>query len=231
MNSSRRQFIAAGGLLAGGTLLDSMMPVSLSASARLDEKEEVTPNEDLMREHGLLNRVLLIYDDVQYRIKARADFSPDALNQAASIIKEFIEEYHEKLEEDQLFTRFEKANQLADLVKTLRVQHQGGRKLTNFIIQNSKASDLKNPATERELIRHMAAFTHMYRPHEAREDTILFPAFKKLVSRNEYDSLGEEFEKQEQKKFGEDGFEAVLRRVETIEKTLGIYELSQFTPA
>ncbi len=34
----------------------------------------------------------------------------------------------------------------------------------------------------------------MYRPHEAREDTILFPALRKLVSKNEYHSLGEKFE-------------------------------------
>jgi hypothetical protein len=29
----------------------------------------------------------------------------------------------------------------------------------------------------------------MYNPHEAREDTVLFPAFRNLVSKNEYDSL------------------------------------------
>ena len=42
----------------------------------------------------------------------------------------------------------------------------------------------------------------MYRPHESREDTVLFPAFRKIVSRNEYDSLGEEFEKNEQEAAG-----------------------------
>ena len=66
--------------------------------------------------------------------------------------------------------------------------------------------------------------------HEAREDTILFPAFRKLVSSNEYDSLGEEFEKNEHRLFGNGGFETMVGRVESIEKKLGIYELSQFTP-
>ena len=33
-------------------------------------------------------------------------------------------------------------------------------------------------------------FNLMYEPHEAREDTILFPAFHKLVSQHEYDALG-----------------------------------------
>jgi len=70
----------------------------------------------------------------------------------------------------------------------------------------------------------------MYRPHEAREDTMLFPAFRRLVSRNEYDSLGEEFEDNEHKLFGNDGFETMVNKVADIEKSLGIYELSQFTP-
>lgn len=70
----------------------------------------------------------------------------------------------------------------------------------------------------------------MYRPHESREDTILFPAFRKIVSRSEYDSLGEEFEKNEHRLFGSDGFETMVNKVAPIEKQLGIYELSQFTP-
>jgi hemerythrin-like domain-containing protein len=70
----------------------------------------------------------------------------------------------------------------------------------------------------------------MYNPHEAREDTVLFPAFRKLVSKHEYDSLGEEFENNEHKKFGEDGFEIMVNRVAEIEKSLGIYDLAQFTP-
>jgi len=70
----------------------------------------------------------------------------------------------------------------------------------------------------------------MYRPHEARGDTVLFPAFRKLVSQHEYDSLGEEFEKNEHKHFGNDGFDVMLNKVANIEKQLGIYELAQFTP-
>ena len=38
-------------------------------------------------------------------------------------------------------------------------------------------------------------FIRMYNPHEAREDTVLFPAFRGIVSANEFDSLGEDFER------------------------------------
>jgi hypothetical protein len=70
----------------------------------------------------------------------------------------------------------------------------------------------------------------MYAPHEAREDTVLFPALHQVVSRNEYDALGEDFEKKEHQLFGKEGFEGMVPRVADIEKQLGIYDLSQFMP-
>ncbi|AVR45983.1 hypothetical protein C7S20_12365 [Christiangramia fulva] len=58
----------------------------------------------------------------------------------------------------------------------------------------------------------------LYRPHESRENTVLFPAFKERVSKNEYDALGEDFEKKEHVKFGEDGFDHIVTEVAEIEK-------------
>ena len=70
----------------------------------------------------------------------------------------------------------------------------------------------------------------MYRPHEAREDTILFPALRSIVSEHEFDALGEEFETKEHQLFGKEGFEGEVEKVGEIEKQLGIYDLSKFTP-
>jgi len=70
---------------------------------------------------------------------------------------------------------------------------------------------------------------HVWKQHAAREDTVSFPAFRKIVSKHEYVSLGE-FENNEQKLFGKDGFESMVAKVADIERSLNIYELSQFTP-
>ncbi len=64
----------------------------------------------------------------------------------------------------------------------------------------------------------------------SREDTVLFPAFRRIVSGHEYGALGEQFEDKEHQLFGEDGFEKMVARVAAIEKKLGIYDLAQFTP-
>lgn len=71
----------------------------------------------------------------------------------------------------------------------------------------------------------LQAFVRMYEPHEAREDTELFPEFRKIVSSNEYDALGEDVEKKEHELFGEDGFDRNVAEVAKLEQALGIYDL------
>ena len=46
---------------------------------------------------------------------------------------------------------------------------------------------------------------------------------------NELDALGEKFEEIEHEQFGDDGFEAALRRMEEIEESLGLSNLDMFT--
>jgi hemerythrin-like domain-containing protein len=227
MSRSRRQALTIGlGGVAGLVLTGAAQQPNVATKPIGDEG--VGPGEDLMREHGVLNRILLIYDEGVRRIGAHQAFAPDALHSSAAIIKRFLEDYHEKLEEEHLFPRFEKAGKLAELVGVLRKQHQAGRQLTAGILEGT-ASTPKDAAAA-ALAEKLRLFAHMYRPHEAREDTVLFPAFRDLVSKEEYERLGEAFESQETKVLGEKGYERIVEEVAQIERTLGIYELASFTP-
>jgi hemerythrin-like domain-containing protein len=225
--NKRREFLKRGVILGA---LTSVAGISLIAGCKEENEEGVSPAEDLMREHGVLNRILLVYDACKVNLVNGEQFSLNALNNSAQIIRSFIEDYHEKLEEDFLFPRFEKANQLTDLIQVLRNQHKVGRELTDLIIQFSKMKTNSNPDDTQKLIKMLTSFNTMYRPHEAREDTILFPALRKIISKNEYFALGEDFEDKEHELFGENGFEAMVEKVVDIEKQLGIYDLSKFTP-
>jgi hemerythrin-like domain-containing protein len=235
-NPTRREFIKKGAILMASTAaLQTDGACILAASGSKDKKpegkraEDVSPGEDLMREHGVLARILLIYDEISMRLEKDIKFPPEVLTSAAALIRRFVEDYHEKLEEDHVFPRFVKAGKLVDLVNVLLEQHRAGRRLTERIKNLGSLSTL-NPDEERELLKNLGLFAHMYRPHKSREDTVLFPAFHSLVSAKEFDSLGEKFEEQEDKLFGEHGFEKVVEQVAGLEKSLGIYELSQFTP-
>lgn len=227
----RRNFIKHGLIVAitGAAGLSLLSGCKDKEKKEEDEGQKVSPPEDLMQEHGLLNRVLLIYDTCRIHLINKENFPKEAIANAAGIIRTFVEDYHEKQEENYLFPRFKKANQLTDLVNVLLQQHQAGRRLTDLIMQLTK-SQTATEAENQKLIQLLISFNDMYRPHEAREDTVLFPAFRKIVSKNEYDSLGEEFENNEHKLFGNSGFETMVNKVADIEKSLNIYELSQFTP-
>ena len=239
----RRLLVAGGSILAGAVFLSARQADAAASAGQKRSKpaaakkdagqgeEDVSPAEDLMREHGVLNRILLIYDESVRRLDAgAADVPSDVITGAADIVRRFIEDYYEKLEETHLFPRFERAKTLTDLVATLRAQHQAGRRVTDLVTQLATAQNIKNAGERPKLIAAIRQFNRMYRPHEAREDTVLFPAFRKIVSKNEYASLGEDFEKQEHKLFGEDGFESMVDKVAGLEKRLGIYDLGQFTP-
>jgi hemerythrin-like domain-containing protein len=228
---NRRAFVTTVGAASAGFWLPEMQRGAKKEGKKQEEGEEdVTPSEDLMREHGVLKRVLLVYHEAIRRIDAKQDLNPDAIKDGAGIIRSFIEDYHEKLEEDHLFPRFEKAGQLVDLTKVLRAQHQAGRRVTEQITQLASLQTLKAPQSAARLRDLLQQFTRMYEPHEAREDTVLFPALHKIVSKQELDALGDDFEKKEHELFGEDGFEKMVDRVAGIEKRLGIYDLAQFTP-
>jgi hemerythrin-like domain-containing protein len=226
--NQRRKFLKATAALG----LTSLTGLSMLSACKDDDGEgqEVSPPEDLMQEHGLLNRIILIYDHCRIQLIDKKEIQKQALFDSAKIIRTFVEDYHEKQEEDYLFPRFEKADQLTDLVKILREQHKAGRIITDKIMQLTKTQTISENENQ-TLINLLTSFNNMYRPHEAREDTILFPAFRKIVSKNEYDSLGEEFEENEHKLFGKNGFESMVEKVNAIEKQLGINDLAQFTPS
>jgi hemerythrin-like domain-containing protein len=224
----RRVFLKTTFALGAITTLSGLSLLT-ACKEKAEEEKKVSPPEDLMQEHGLLNRVLLIYDFCRLKMLNKELYPFEAIAKASQIIRTFVEDYHEKQEEDYLFPRFLKANKLTGLVDTLLKQHQAGRKITGQLMQISRQAT-RTEGEIQKLIELLTSFNSMYRPHEAREDTVLFPAFRKIVSRHEYDSLGEEFENNEHKIFGEDGFETMVDKVAAIEKQLGIYEIAQFTP-
>lgn len=211
---------------AENTLQDQMQDTIITPD---DRATEVTPTEDLMREHGVLRRLLLIYEEMNRRFSSNTPFEPKLLQEAAQIMQTFIGNYHEKLEEDYLFSRLEKREAMKELVKTLLEQHQKGRQLTSYILQHARAADLTNPDIRKGVSDAMLAFITMYRPHAAREDTVLYPYFKTIISGHEYLYLGDVFENKETELFGEGGFSKIVDKVAAIEKALGIYALDHFT--
>ena len=150
--TSRRRFLCLTGSLAAGIALPAIPPTVLAAGKKegKEKESEVNPVEDLMREHGVLRRVLLIYEEMISRISGAKVLPPDVIADSTGIIRRFVEDYHEKLEENEIFPRFEKAGKLNDLVRVLIVQHQAGRRLTDSILKLSEPKALKITESKEE---------------------------------------------------------------------------------
>lgn len=195
-----------------------------ASPAKKKDEAEVGPAEDLMREHGVLRRILFLYDEAALRLESGQKPPLDAVAKGANIVRTVIEAYHEKLEENFIFPRMEKAKKLTDLTAVLRKQHEAGRTVTASIVKLCDGSDAK------ALARQLRAFNRMYRPHAAREDTVLFPAFHEMLGEKAWDELGEQFEDEEKKQLGKEGFEGAVAQVAKLEEQFGFADLDQFTP-
>ena len=173
-----------------------------------------------MREHGVIRRVLVIYRISAARLRVKPAAVPlDALQRAAKLMHTFGEEYHEKqLEEGHLFPAVKAAGgPAAAEIETLLAQHQRGREITDYILAVSQKSI---GAAAEPLARTLEAFSLMYEEHAAREDTIVFPAWKKALSPRQLDEMGDLFEDIEHRTFGKDGFDDAVEQIATIEHAL-----------
>src|SRR5690348_1171275 len=68
-------------------------------------KQEISANEDLMREHGVLRRALLVYALTAPELRSNPSATMSvALNRTAVLFRKFGEDYHERaLEEKFIF--------------------------------------------------------------------------------------------------------------------------------
>lgn len=221
---SRRQFVLGIGVSGFGLIV--------STGVKAKDKKEVIAVEDLMREHGVLRRALFIYSETASRLRKNpSSVLPDELGKTARLFQAFGEDYHEKkLEEAHIFPAVLKAGgEAASYPGVLVEQHRRGREITKYILTMTQGGKLDAHSAKR-LAQALESFVRMYRPHASREDTVVFPAWKDFLNEKQLDEMNDRFEDIEHQQFGRDGFENAVRQISDIEKKMGIFDLSEFTP-
>ena len=233
INQDRRDLMRNSALLGLAIITPSLPTFALTEQKANDGKEpEVTATEDLMREHGVIRRALLVYAETVPKLRQNASsVDPVALRQTAQLFRTFGEDYHEKmLEEEHIFplVRKQGAN-LQHYVDVLTEQHQRGREITDYILAVTNAGKINSQHVE-PLAKVFEGFVRMYENHAAREDTIIFPAWKTNFTDKQLDEISDQFEDIEHKMFGKDGFEEAEKKISNVEGALGLADLAQFTP-
>jgi len=223
-NSDRRRTIlAAGGL--------SLVAIAAVRAAGQQKEAEVTANEDLMREHGVIRRALIVYAEAARRARRDVKAIPfPSLLETAQLFRRFAEDYHERaLEEAHIFPLVRKLKSpVAELPDVLVAQHRRGREITDYILKVAARGGLSAAEAE-SFPATLESFVAMYEPHTAREDTVIFPAWKAALGEKRYDEMGDRFEDIERKMFGHDGFEDAVKRITQIETAFKLSDLSSVT--
>lgn len=230
LQGARRHLLLAAGAAGAGLLFAGMPGAGALAEERKDEKE-VGAVEDLMREHGVLRRALLVYSESAPKLRAGGKgVDPAALNATAKLFRTFGEDYHEKmLEEPYIFPAVKQTKGPAAAYPDVLVrQHARGREITEYILSVTGKGAI-GTGDMKPLARAFDGFVRMYENHAAREDTIVFPAWKDALSEKQLDELGDKFEDIEKQMFGSDGFEDAVKKIGDIERTLGFADLARFT--
>ena len=221
----RRWLIGSTGALLLATPALAQQPAPSKTKAT---EGGIPATERLMRDSGVLLRILAIYEAGGRRLGGGEDIEPKIFTLAAETMRDFVHGYHEKQQDELVFPRFKKAGRMVELVDVMTAQHAAGRKLTDQVIELAPKSATKG---ERQaMIDAMQASIVLYRPHVARELTDVWPTLRTLLTPNEYDELSAALEKDEGEKLGKEGFDKVAKRVEALEKRIGINDLSQFMP-
>jgi len=113
----------------------------------------------------------------------------------------------------------------AALVDVLLAQHRRGREIISYVLDASNGTTFDGKA----MANALHSFELMYEHHTAREDTILFPAWKKAIGPHEVEEMGDKFEDIEKAQFGGDGFDMAVKQIGEIEQALGLSNLAAFT--
>lgn len=159
------------------------------------------PTFDLMREHAVVSRICLIYERMTPEMLKKYYKTFKILPR---IMRDFIENYHEKMEEKYIFPYIVKEKKL---VSILIEQHKQSRVMTKKI--------LSEPTVE--LLR---SFSDMYRWHASMEDSVIFEEFKSVVPIEEQKKIAEIFEKSEKSKFGPHSIKKFMKMIDKVESKL-----------
>ncbi len=184
---------------------------------------------ELMHEHGLILRVLLVYGQFRKQLADGKKLDPQLLGPVANLVATVVHGHHEQVEEDYVFSRLRGVGDYKQLVGRLTAQHRIGREITANIAQAATPAHGQTLGGSK-LNDALGDFIALYEPHEAREDSVVFPAFEKRIGADAMAAMRTELSERERRVLGPDWFAKAQQQIAQVELALGIHALNVKEP-
>jgi hemerythrin-like domain-containing protein len=227
MKKTRREVLAGiGGV--GATLTFGCSAEAVRSREEPSPRLDSSPAENIMREHGLIHRLMLIYEELADRIEGRKTVPPGTFLNVTNLVDQFVGSHHERLEEEYIFPILEGENDPTELIKVLRKQHLRGRELATEVYELAGGRETITKAQRTKLSELARGYSRMYRAHAAREDTVLFAALTETIPATQLTKMAARFKKEEAPEANR--FDRTVQEVASLEKQLDMHSLAGYTP-
>ncbi|MGA2403380.1 MAG: hemerythrin domain-containing protein [Syntrophobacteraceae bacterium] len=220
---SRRGFIALAAATGAGVLAGCSKPDQPRGDAG-------TVIEIVAPQHGVLYRAIAVLEEIRCGMDARMDLPPEIIGGTVAMVRLFITDHHQQMEEKHIYPVFDAAGKMSGMVGVLREQHAAGSQLIETMRGLYDGFSAKDLEKRRTMASAIHLFSRMYRAHAAREDTELFPLLRRIMPPKAYAELSSALRKAEDEFLGLNGFEETIRKLTDYENILGIGDLTSFTP-
>jgi hemerythrin-like domain-containing protein len=152
--------------------------------------------EDLSHEHELIRRMISVMEALSAELRAGTPGIGGDLKEAIRFVRGFADKCHHGKEEKLFFPLIASKNQtVANMpVRILTSEHDAGRTLIKELEDALTAFEAGDAAASARAAQALTLYTRMLRKHIDKEESIVFPLARTLISGEEADLLAEQFE-------------------------------------
>lgn len=185
----------------GGDELAEMMMRRRLPQEIVKGVKQMPITEELALEHGMLNRILLVLNNMIMAPDSGPRPNLNIFTMACAIMKQLVDLRHMSYEEESIYPLYDNDPEMGDIIRTLRAQHAEGRKFVDRMNTISR-SGTPSPQAIEELKRDFVSFQTMMTAHAGFEETILFPYMMGTLSDEQMKDLKMKGIKQEESLMG-----------------------------
>ena len=179
------------------------------------------PLEELREEHGAIMKVFALLQGVARELEEHNSKAVDHLTRILEFMTVFIDQCHHAKEEAFLFPAMQKAQtENTGLVTELISEHEKGRKMSATLEAALIGFKGEDEQVAVHLVETINGYVLLLRTHIRKENGILFPEARELLSEQDLQAMARDFKKLEAERIGGGRHEAFHRMIEQLGKSV-----------